>query len=255
MFMIKFFRHIRKSLLKENKTGKYLKYAFGEIVLVVIGILIALQINNWNQEKTNSSLEKELLINLKNEFLTNQSILETMIQNHQQIHDGCIQFLEFIGPNKQPIKEIDFDVFIGITGWTPSYSPQKGVLNSTLNSGKISLIKNDSLVFSLSSLSSTERGYYETVGLINKITEESIIPLLLKNYSYKNIQTGELTSKTRSNFKTNQKALLQSQEMESLIYLKSLNTAVGIGYASGLYNAQESIVNLINNHLESLSDD
>jgi len=49
--MIKFFRHIRKRLLSENKTGNYFKYAIGEIILVVIGILIALQINNWNEER------------------------------------------------------------------------------------------------------------------------------------------------------------------------------------------------------------
>ena len=47
--MIKFFRKIRQNLLSEGKTGKYFKYAIGEIVLVVIGILIALQINNWNE--------------------------------------------------------------------------------------------------------------------------------------------------------------------------------------------------------------
>ena len=47
--MIKFFRNIRQSLIMENKTSKYLKYAIGEILLVVIGILIALQINNWNE--------------------------------------------------------------------------------------------------------------------------------------------------------------------------------------------------------------
>jgi hypothetical protein len=47
--MIKFFRQIRQSLIMENKTSKYFKYAIGEIVLVVIGILIALQINNWNE--------------------------------------------------------------------------------------------------------------------------------------------------------------------------------------------------------------
>lgn len=49
--MIKFFRNIRQNLLLENKTGKYFKYAIGEIVLVVIGILIALQINNLNEER------------------------------------------------------------------------------------------------------------------------------------------------------------------------------------------------------------
>ena len=47
--MIKFFRKIRYDLMEKNKNGKYLKYAIGEILLVVIGILIALQINNWNE--------------------------------------------------------------------------------------------------------------------------------------------------------------------------------------------------------------
>ena len=47
--MIKFFRKIRQNLLMENKTSKYFKYAIGEILLVVIGILIALSINNWNE--------------------------------------------------------------------------------------------------------------------------------------------------------------------------------------------------------------
>ena len=49
--MIKFFRKIRYNLMEQNKTGKYFKYAIGEIILVVIGILIALSINNWNEAK------------------------------------------------------------------------------------------------------------------------------------------------------------------------------------------------------------
>jgi hypothetical protein len=57
--MIKFFRRIRQNLLIEGKTTSYLKYAIGEIVLVVIGILIALQINNWNEQQKNNKLEKE----------------------------------------------------------------------------------------------------------------------------------------------------------------------------------------------------
>jgi hypothetical protein len=67
--MIKFFRHIRKQLLSENKTGKYFKYAVGEIVLVVIGILIALSINNWNENRLEARKEIEILIEL-NENLT-----------------------------------------------------------------------------------------------------------------------------------------------------------------------------------------
>ena len=55
--MIKFFRKIRYDLMEKNKTGKYLKYAIGEIILVVIGILIALQINNWNEDRKRRAIE------------------------------------------------------------------------------------------------------------------------------------------------------------------------------------------------------
>ena len=51
--MIKIFRQIRQSLIMENKTSKYFKYAIGEILLVVIGILIAFSINTWNQNRIN----------------------------------------------------------------------------------------------------------------------------------------------------------------------------------------------------------
>jgi len=61
--MIKFFQKIRQNLLSEGKTGKYLKYALGEIILVVIGILIALQINNWNENRKNRNLERVVLTN------------------------------------------------------------------------------------------------------------------------------------------------------------------------------------------------
>ncbi len=66
--MIKFFRKIRQNLLMENKTSKYFKYAIGEIVLVVIGILIALQINNWNEERKANVFEQEIL------FLIDQNL-------------------------------------------------------------------------------------------------------------------------------------------------------------------------------------
>lgn len=69
--MIKIFRNIRQNLLAEGKTTKYLKYAIGEIVLVVIGILIALQINNWNEDKADQKKEINYLKSIKNEMESN----------------------------------------------------------------------------------------------------------------------------------------------------------------------------------------
>lgn len=82
--MIKFFRKIRYDLLEKNKTGKYLKYAIGEILLVVIGILIALSINNWNEWRKDRVKEKEVLVNLVENFQLNMEALESDIESLQQ---------------------------------------------------------------------------------------------------------------------------------------------------------------------------
>ena len=90
--MIKFFRKIRYDLMEKNKTGKYLKYAIGEIILVVIGILIALSINNWNKNKQLrlSELEtlSEIQVALKQDVTilsTNLNSLETKILKSREL--------------------------------------------------------------------------------------------------------------------------------------------------------------------------
>ncbi|WP_062052709.1 DUF6090 family protein [Sediminicola sp. YIK13] len=80
--MIKFFRRIRQQLLSENKFSKYLLYAIGEIILVVIGILIALQINTWNTHRTDRNKEQEYLQNLVEDIKVQQHLV-----NVQSIHE------------------------------------------------------------------------------------------------------------------------------------------------------------------------
>lgn len=97
--MIKFFRNIRKTLLAEGKTSKYLKYAIGEIILVVIGILIALQINNWNElrkEKTRASnymdrIEEDLnrsISRSENLLELNKRILKSVTETQKLLERG-----------------------------------------------------------------------------------------------------------------------------------------------------------------------
>ena len=74
--MIKFFRKIRQQLLTENKFSKYLIYAIGEIVLVVIGILIALQINNWNENQKTKVKIKNSLVALSNDLVQDTILIK-----------------------------------------------------------------------------------------------------------------------------------------------------------------------------------
>lgn len=80
--MIKFFRHIRQNLIMENKTGKYFKYAIGEIILVVIGILIALSINNLNESKKSRVFEQEMLTQIHENLMSEKTTLSQIIKNN-----------------------------------------------------------------------------------------------------------------------------------------------------------------------------
>ncbi|MAX69627.1 MAG: hypothetical protein CMC76_00780, partial [Flavobacteriaceae bacterium] len=97
--MIKFFRKIRRNLLSEQKTAKYFKYAIGEIILVVIGILIALQINNWNDNNKKNELEQEALYNLKVDFELNKKELENIIASTESSINKSLEILKHTGKN------------------------------------------------------------------------------------------------------------------------------------------------------------
>ena len=98
--MIKFFRHIRQNLLDEGKTAKYFKYAIGEIVLVVIGILIALQINNWNQDRQQRQKEKQMLIEIRRDLVSNDSILQHEINFQQNTVDEIKETIDHLKKKK-----------------------------------------------------------------------------------------------------------------------------------------------------------
>jgi uncharacterized protein YlxW (UPF0749 family) len=80
--------------MNENKTAKYLKYAIGEIVLVVVGILIALQINNWNEERKLNLQRLELIEDLKSDFRSNLAQLEGKIESGETVVDKLSSFLK-----------------------------------------------------------------------------------------------------------------------------------------------------------------
>ena len=102
--MIKFFRKIRQRLLTENKFSKYLLYAIGEIVLVVIGILIALQINNWNEWSKDRVKEKEVLVNLAENFELNIETLESDIEHLFKLNTSS-QIVLNVLDNQQPFAD------------------------------------------------------------------------------------------------------------------------------------------------------
>ncbi len=105
--MIKFFRKIRQNLLSEGKTGKYLKYAIGEIILVVIGILIALSINNWNETYQAQNKMISNFQNLIEDLESNKRQLSNLNERRMEVSDGA-GFLIDKYENQIQVNENDF---------------------------------------------------------------------------------------------------------------------------------------------------
>lgn len=146
--MIKFFRRIRQHLLMENKTGKYFKYAIGEIILVVIGILIALQINNWNQSIKDKRSLDEYLVKIKAHTFEDIEQLEQLSIGRKQIADICKK-----ARNSILNKTEKDNLFLFMTSGTAFvdfyFKPNIGGYESLKNSdyyGKINNTKLDSLL-------------------------------------------------------------------------------------------------------------
>ena len=154
--MINFFRKIRQKLFSENKFSKYLIYAIGEIVLVVIGILIALSINNWNIEKQERKTEKINLIALQREFTENKKILNEVIERNTLNIDGATKMIEsFKSGVSDTISEktIAYNTYQTF-GNEINFTPNTGVLSEIISSGDLRLIQNQELKHKLAAFGS-----------------------------------------------------------------------------------------------------
>lgn len=148
--MIKFFRKLRYNLLEKNKTGKYLKYAIGEIILVVIGILIALSINNRNEERKDNKREHAILIQLQEEYTANHDQLEAKMKMRFSVINSGLTLLNYM---KTPMKISRDSVLTHLSGINndPTFDP---IQNDLISSGNIRLIHNPNLTSLLSSWTS-----------------------------------------------------------------------------------------------------
>jgi NADH:ubiquinone oxidoreductase subunit 5 (subunit L)/multisubunit Na+/H+ antiporter MnhA subunit len=152
--MIKFFRKIRQNLLLEGKTGKYLKYAIGEILLVIIGILIAVSINNWNEDRKLEKVEQSILKDLKQEMTINLKALELVIEGNERSFQGAEE-IRALFLDREAFDKISDTTFLRLIrkmNWNVTYDPQNGILNSIISSGQINQLSNKGLKYLLASL-------------------------------------------------------------------------------------------------------
>lgn len=141
---MRIFRNIRQKLAAENNVVKYLRYAFGEIVLVVIGILIALQVNNLNEQRKQRANELHYLSNLKSDFNLNIDEIDRYIITRNSRTASAKIVLEYF--NGKPLT--DFDEFnrnaVNVYTWQKFFQIDN-TFQELMNSGNLAIISNDSI--------------------------------------------------------------------------------------------------------------
>ncbi|GGG08097.1 hypothetical protein GCM10011344_05820 [Dokdonia pacifica] len=154
--MIRFLRKVRHKLVADNKVGKYLIYALGEIILVVIGILIAVAINNSQQNKVLQKKEQTYLKGLKSEFVTSRLKLAELIDVNKQNYLGAKKILEDISNPSTTLTEKEFsELLFKSFSFDISFNANNSLLNEMINSGSLKDISNDQLRIYLTNWVST----------------------------------------------------------------------------------------------------
>ena len=178
--MIKFFRKIRYDLMNQSKTAKYFKYALGEIILVVIGILIALQINNWNQHQQQKNEELKQLKALKLEFEKNAITFDSISKHHTENEDATLRLIN--ATNIYTIKEFDSLYLKSVYNY--NFDPSKGIYNSLINSGNIELISNETLKYKLAEIQDIVTDYIEDENDVREYCGNKFFPFVINQMPY-----------------------------------------------------------------------
>lgn len=175
--MFKFFRKIRRDLIADQKFSNYLLYAIGEIVLVVIGILIALAIDNANEKNIKKDKEQVYLKGLQGEFETSRSKLKELISFNKQSYEDSKKIVAYMGnsaplPNEEELSNLLYNAF----AFDISFHPNSSLLQEMINSGSLKDISNPQLRIMLTNWISTVEDISEQEAML-KIERDKIIDM------------------------------------------------------------------------------
>ena len=187
--MIKFFRKIRYDLMEKNKTGKYLKYAIGEILLVMIGILLALQVNNWNEDRKNNLRLTSHYQELKDELNYDLERWQDLVNQLNAIDSMGIYLRSFLDDEIIEVDSIKLRRSFLSAWWYATFGISSVAYNNLVSSGDIHLIENKKLKRKLGSIHA-KQGWGQSAlnGIVNQSIEDY--------HNYRHIFTEPMMTRT-----------------------------------------------------------
>ena len=235
--MISFFRKIRQKLLSQNRVTRYLIYALGEIILVTIGILIALQINTWNEQRKDTNREKLILQSLHSEFIVNKEKIQTTIELHEAILGTTKDLMKLFKQPDSILKTYNLDSLMERSINFRDISTSQSAIEDLISSGNLNLISSENLrklIFEWNGEILEKDESFET---LDETAQTLLLPYLMKNTSLKNIDRyGFLNWEEESRFDSQTHKMFQDLEFENQLDSHAWGIA---NYLNSLYVLRE----------------
>ena len=205
-------------MLMENKTGQYFKYAIGEIVLVVIGILIALQINTWNQDRIDKKEENEIITKLHKDFQENKITIQGFILTNKAEMNAQLEIMNLIGASKEELARHNLDSLFYVSFGANELYFADNTLKNIMNSGQLNLLKDENINLLLNKWNALSEIRKIRLDKLDNWANDKFIPYLLTKISFKEMDMNEnLKWGGKSKVKPEYHSLFQEVEFENYL--------------------------------------
>ena len=275
--MLRIFRQIRYRLMNKNPSDnssrsslytRYLFYVIGEVIIVIIGILLALQVDNWNKQRMERAEARVFLERLKNEFLDNRKQMVQKITMRTLALESARELLRHVDGTSGDYTRLQVDSMMANALPVYTFDPSQGVLNQLTSTDKLTLMRSEALNDKLSNWNSMIRDFKGDEDMYNSYNHNHFRPFLYKNYNYRNIISARIRNKVidpillaspdkvnipigLSGSPVSMDVLKDSQEFENhlssvISWLSLINTQ-----SEGVLNYIDSILEIIEGELNS----
>ncbi len=231
-------------------------YAIGEILLVMIGILLALQVNNWNENHKNLQKEQLILKNLQKSFEFNLEELNQTLQSTRLGYHATVQLLALIKPEFSNNTTYEVDSLLAIIQGYFTYDPATGAIDEIINSGQLSLVRNEELRNQVSNWSRILSDAGKNLKIADDHLYNVLINHLMEHANFRNVpRQVHLFNKTDlpkippSNFTSDYKAMMTSLQFENLVNQHAWNLMWIINEYMNIRYYLETTISLLENEM------